>query len=139
MYFSMKNILSLAIISFLVLPAFSYAAVQSNDGSTGVQSNDGSTGVQSNDGGAVIPNPLGDITLTGLFETLLEILLIFAIPIVAFFIIYAGFLYVTARGNTETITKAHRALLYAVIGGVLILGGNVLIEVIGGTVDSITN
>lgn len=88
-------------------------------------------------GGVKIENPIEAESITALFTALLEILLIFAIPIVVFFIIYAGFLYVTARGNVETVTRAHRALLYALIGGVLILGGNVLINVIQGTVDEI--
>lgn len=89
--------------------------------------------------GARIDNPLQVDSITGLFVALLEILTIFAIPIVVFFIIYAGFLYVTARGNVDQVTQAHRALLYAVIGGVIILGGRVLIEVISGTVDSVKN
>lgn len=91
-------------------------------------------------GGAVkIPNPLGeDSTLNTLFAALINIVLIFAIPIVVLFIIYAGFLYVTAQGNQEQISKAHKALLYAVIGGVLILGANVLISVISETVETIS-
>lgn len=94
--------------------------------------------VSSTGGGIKIPNPLEGInSITALFAALLEILLIFAVPIVVFFIIYAGFLYVTARGNVETVSRAHRALLYAVIGGVLILGASVLIDVIQGTVDAV--
>lgn len=83
------------------------------------------------------PNPIKTDSIAGLFTALLDILVVFATPIVVFFIIYAGFLYVTARGNVETISKAHRALLYAVIGGVIILGGSVLIEVIEGTVNEV--
>lgn len=82
-----------------------------------------------------LPNPIQAPTLTALFTALLEIVMIVAMPIVAFFIIYAGFLYVTARGNVQTIEQAHRALLYAVIGGVLVLGGNVLIQIIDSTVS----
>ena len=86
----------------------------------------------------VIKNPLGsNTTLTGLFTTLLQILLVFAVPIVVFFIIYAGFLYVTAQGKPDQISQAHRALLYALIGGVLILGGTLLIEVVQNTVDAV--
>jgi len=82
-------------------------------------------------------NPLKYGSITELFAAILNVVLVFAIPLVAFFIIYAGFLYVTARGNETTITQAHKALLYAVIGGVLILGANVLITVIQNTVDAI--
>lgn len=84
-----------------------------------------------------VQNPLKADNITELFEAIIDILLVFAIPLIVFFIIYAGFMYVTARGNESTISKAHMALLYALIGGVLILGAKVLIEVIGGTVDAL--
>lgn len=86
-----------------------------------------------------VQNPLVANSITELFQAIIDIVMIFAIPIIVFFIVYAGFLYVTARGSTETIQKAHRALLYAIIGALLIIGANVLIDVVGGTVQSITN
>jgi hypothetical protein len=84
-----------------------------------------------------LENPISADNIQELFQDIIDIVLVFAIPIVVFFIIYAGFLYVTARGNEGTIERAHRALLYALIGGVLILGARVLIEVVSGTVDAI--
>jgi hypothetical protein len=81
-------------------------------------------------------NPLDGITsITGFFLAILDILLVFAIPFVVFFIIYAGFMYVTARGDTGKIQTAHNALLYAIIGGLLILGARLILAVIQGTVD----
>jgi hypothetical protein len=82
-----------------------------------------------------LSNPLAAKDITQLFSDIIDIILIFAVPIIVFFIIYAGFLYVTARGNENTIQKAHKALLFALVGGLLILGAKVLIEVISGTVD----
>lgn len=79
---------------------------------------------------AQLENPLGDTTLTQLFTNILEALLVLAVPIIVFFIIYAGFLYVTAQGNTDQVTKAHRALIYALVGGLLILGAQGLIAII---------
>ncbi len=61
----------------------------------------------------------------------------FAIPFVVFFIIYAGFLYVTARGNPGTIEQAHKALLYAIIGGLLIFGARAILAIITNTVYSV--
>ena len=88
----------------------------------------------------VLENPLDSSisSIPAFFQAIIDILLVFAIPFVVFFIIYAGFLYVTARGNVETISKAHRALLYALIGGLLILGANVILDIITGTVSEIT-
>ena len=87
---------------------------------------------------ASIDNPLGEgTTLTKLFKGIIDAILVLAIPIIVFFIIYAGFLYVTARGNTEQISTAHKALLYAIIGGVLILGASTLLDVIEGTIKGL--
>lgn len=83
-----------------------------------------------------IKNPLGEQTITGFFLDILSVILIFALPLIVFFIILAGFQYVLAQGNPEKITKATRALLYAIIGGLLILGANIILAVIQGTVDA---
>jgi hypothetical protein len=85
-----------------------------------------------------VQNPLEADNITQLFAAIIDVVLVFAIPIIVFFIIYAGFLYVTARGNESTIQKAHMALLYALIGGLLILGARVLIDVVKGTVEQVT-
>ena len=86
-------------------------------------------------GGAVtINNPLPDITLMGFFISILEILLVFAVPLIVFFIIFAGFKYVMAQGKPEEIKTASRALLYAIIGGLIILGAWIILAVIEGTV-----
>jgi len=84
-------------------------------------------------------NPLREdvSSIPDLFNIILDIVMIFAIPIIVFFIIYAGFLYVTARGNVDTVQKAHRAILYSLLGAVIILGAKALMVIISGTVDSI--
>ena len=87
---------------------------------------------------AQIQNPLQAQSIAQLFTSIIEIVMVFAIPIIVFFIVYAGFMYVTARGNVEKIQTAHKALLYAIIGALLIIGANVLIQVVTGTVQSVT-
>ena len=52
-------------------------------------------------------------------------------------IMYAGFLYVTARGNQTQITKAHQAILYAAIGAAILLGSNLVATAIQGTIEQI--
>lgn len=127
----MNTLTFFAFYALLLIPDAVWAQGQAQGTGSGAQNSiPGSGSIK-------IESPLAMSSITELFQALLEILLILAIPIVVFFIIYAGFLYVTAQGNVDQITKAHRALLYAIIGGLLILGGNVLIEVIGGTVDAV--
>lgn len=121
----------------LFIPYSIFAYGHSVAGTSGGGLGEGSTGEGGLENGVSLTNPLGDVTLIGLFETILGVVMIFAVPLITFFIIYAGFKYVTARGNEQTISEAHKALLYALIGGLLILGANVLIDVIQGTVDSV--
>lgn len=76
-------------------------------------------------------------SIEGLLVDILEVLIVFATPIVVLFIIYGGFLYVTAQGNPEQIKQATRTLTYAIIGGVLIIGAVALSEIIKNIVTSL--
>ena len=84
-----------------------------------------------------LTNPLKSDTLIEFLTAILDILLIFAIPVIVFFIIYAGFMYVTAQGDESKIKTAHSALTWSVVGGVIILGAKLIIEVIQATVNSL--
>jgi len=83
-----------------------------------------------------LENPLRFNTLEGLIVGILNVLLVIAVPIIVFFIIFAGFSYVTAQGNPEKIKQASRSLTYAIIGGVLILGAVAISEILKSVVDA---
>jgi hypothetical protein len=85
-----------------------------------------------------LQNPLRVNTIGELLTAILNIIIVLALPIVVFFIIYAGFLFVTARGNDDKLTNAKRALLYAVIGGVLVLGAVAIAEIVRNVVAQFT-
>lgn len=55
--------------------------------------------------------------------------------VAAIMVMYAGFLYVTSGGNPGQISKAHNALLYAVVGAAILLGAWVIQGVIKATID----
>jgi hypothetical protein len=124
-------------------------AVQSNTTGSKVQSNTTGSKVQSNTTGSKVQSnttdpsgksnslfdPLGGKTIEGIFQAILDILMVFAIPIVVFFIVFAGFKYVTAQGNETKLAEATQALTYAVIGGLIVLGANVLLAIITNTID----
>jgi Type IV secretion system pilin len=78
----------------------------------------------------VLKNPLSVNSLEELLVAILNILIVLATPIVVFFIIYAGYLYATARGNAAQVEQATRALTYSIIGGVLIIGAVAIAEII---------
>lgn len=86
----------------------------------------------------IIENPFKEKTIEGLITTLInDILIPIGAVVAVVMVMYAGFLFVTARGNTAQIDKAKGALLWAVIGAAILLGAWVIAEAIKGTVDEL--
>jgi hypothetical protein len=83
-----------------------------------------------------LDNPLRVDSLEALLVAILNIFTILMIPIIVFFIILAGFKYVTAQGNSGQIEEATTTFTYAIIGGVLVLAAVAIAEIISNTVDS---
>lgn len=83
-----------------------------------------------------IKNHLAVNSIEELLVAILNILIVLATPLIVLYIIYAGFLYVTARGNAEQTKQATNALTYAIIGGVLIIGAVALSTIIANIVGS---
>jgi hypothetical protein len=84
-------------------------------------SSQGQTTQQGTSGGA-FENPIQSNTLLELVETIANIVKNIGIPLVAIFIIYAGFLFVTSQGDPKKLETAKTTLTYAVIGGIVIIG-----------------
>lgn len=88
-------------------------------------------------GTVALENPLNNInSIDGLLVAILNIIMVLMIPVIVFFIIYAGFKYVMAQGNASQVEEATRALTYAVIGGVLILGAVAISQIIQNVVNA---
>ena len=84
-----------------------------------------------------LQNPLQYNTIGEFVAGALKALVLIALPIVAFFLLLAGFQYISAQGNAEKIKDSHRNFLWVVIGGALMLGAWVLATLIGGTVQQV--
>ena len=85
-----------------------------------------------------LKNPIKFNSLQELVVAILNIFTTLMVPVIVFFIIYAGFKYVTAQGNPGQIEEASTMLTYAIIGGVLILAAVAIAEIIKNTVASFT-
>ena len=87
-----------------------------------------------------VQNPLNTnySTVPTFIAGFLKVMVQIGIPIVALFILIAGFKFVSATGNQEKLKNARENLVYVVIGSLLILGAWVLATLIGGTVSQIT-
>ncbi len=119
-----KNLPKIVLATFLVLtPILSFAQI------TIVPSDPGAQGRIVNPLG-----PTGPASIQEFIKTLLTGVLKIGIPIVALAIIYCGFLFVAARGNSEKLTKAKGALLYTLIGAAILLGSWAIANLISSTV-----
>lgn len=87
--------------------------------------------------GGVLRNPLKDTTLVGLVDTILSAVIQVGIVVVTFFIVYAGYKYVTAQGNTGKLEKAHEGIKYTLIGSAIVLGAYVIRQIVTDTITSL--
>lgn len=85
---------------------------------------------------ATLENPLKFDTIEGFLLGVIDVILVFAAPLIVLFIMYAGFKFVTAGGDAAKVTAARTQLMWAVVGGLLVLGAKVLLEVIEGTITA---
>jgi hypothetical protein len=120
---NLKNRFYALVLSYLILPT-SLLFAQTSPSAGGALSS------------TTLANPLRISSIEDLLVAILNILIIIAIPIVVFFIIYSGFLYVTARGNAQQVEQATRSLTYSVIGGVLIIGAVAIAGIVENLVRS---
>jgi TRAP-type C4-dicarboxylate transport system permease small subunit len=85
---------------------------------------------------AKLENPIGSIgSVPELLASILNVLLIVAMPIIVLYLIYAGFQYVIARGKPEELQKANRSIMYGLIGAVIVVGAFAILEIITNLVD----
>lgn len=130
-----KIIIGLCLISVLV-PTAVFSAVEGSGGAGGSGqggaggSGQGGAGGSSQPVDLSIPNPLGDIeSLSDLFYLVINFVLSFSYAIIAFFLIWSGFKFVTAQGSEEKLTDAKNTFKYTIIGAILVIGAQVIVEV----------
>lgn len=82
-----------------------------------------------------VQNPLGDVRdFNTLLKKLLDAAIIIGIPIAVLFIVWAGFKFVLARGNTEDLKTARLNFFYTIIGIVIFLGAWLIARVLAETI-----
>lgn len=88
-------------------------------------------------GSGGIQNPTSVGSINEFIQKVLEAMVRLGIVVIALFILIAGFMYVSARGNAGKISEAHENFKYVIYGAILILGAWVIATIIGGTVTQI--
>ena len=133
-----KNFFYIAWASILVFPFIALGQGQGGGGGGG-QGGGGGGGQSGGGGGPTgITNPLGsDATLESFIRDALGVVRNIGFLVAVFFIVYAGFLFVTARGSEEKLKKAKSSFLWAIVGTAILLGAWVLATILEGTVNQI--
>jgi hypothetical protein len=87
---------------------------------------------------ADLQNPLGNNTsFSVLITNIAKIVAQIGLPVAAIAILYAGFLFATARGNEDQIKRAKGAFFWAIIGAALLLGAWALTSAIQQFINSL--
>lgn len=88
----------------------------------------------------MLENPLNSnfSTIPAFIAATLKILVMVALPIISLFIVYSGFLFLTAQGNEGKLSKAKENFVYVVLGALIILGAWAIATLLSGTVNQLT-
>ena len=71
-------------------------------------------------------NPIQSKTFADLVQKIANAITAIGIPFVAIFIVWAGFLFVTAQGDEKRLEQAKKTLQWALIGGAIVIGAYAL-------------
>lgn len=84
-------------------------------------------------------NPLksGLDTIAGFTEAFLKAVVFVLFPVAVLFVVYSGFLFIAAQGNSEGLEKAKKNFFWTIIGVGLLLGAWALALLIKGTIDTL--
>lgn len=131
--FIIPMILFLGVMSFIGHVGLGVSTVHAQVGSTT------GSGVVSTTTGSTITNPLKFNSITCLVLAIIDVVLIFLIPVIVLYIMYAGFLFVKSQGNPGGLAEAKKALIAGLIGGVIVLGARTILSVVEGTISAVTD
>ena len=96
----------------------------------------GCTGSSSPTPSGTLPNPLCVSSVSDILYLAVDIATYVGVVLAVVFLIYAGFKYIAAQGNSEKIKEAHHFLLSVVIGIAILIGASAIVTVIKNTLTS---
>lgn len=104
-------------------------------------SNSGPPPVQggTNGGGMGLTNPLSSPDLPSFLNTILGYLVQIGAVVVTIMVVYVGFLFVTARGEPGKLETAKHALLWTLVGALVLLGAQAISSAIQATAQSFSS
>lgn len=85
----------------------------------------------------MLENPLNASSLAELLTVILDAVIRLGTLLLVLMLVFVGFLFVTAQGKEEKIRDARSALMWTVIGGLILLGAQTISLVIQSTVNAL--
>ena len=86
-----------------------------------------------------IQNPTKFQSLEQIVLEVVNVVQILLIMATVLYLLYAGLMFVTARGEPAKITKARDALLWGMVGAALVLAARVLVTTLQTSVNNVLN
>lgn len=84
-----------------------------------------------------LQNPIKYGNINDLLLAVVNVVIQYGAILVVLFLVFAGFQFVTAQGNTEKIEHAKKMLVWVVVGAFVLLGVYVIREAVCGTLNQI--
>lgn len=142
----MKIVLHLILVFLFAVPGSLAADTGTSLGSTGnapgtPATSGTSLGPTGNTSGPTIRlvNPLGEgVGLMQLLNKILDFVIQIGTIVVIFMLVYVGYLFVIARGEPGAITKAKDALMWTLVGALILLGSKAIALAIEATVQALS-
>ena len=143
----MKRLLIPVLLSLcLIVGGATHVSAQNQGGAGGTGQPQGSAGGTGqvegpagpgSDTSGTLVNPLKVNSLKGLLDLVLSAAIELGSILLVLMLVWVGFLFVAARGNEEKIRSARTALMWTVIGGLILLGAKGIESVISSTVSTL--
>lgn len=84
-----------------------------------------------------INNPIDIDNIPDFIAAITDAIVRLALPVIGVFVIYSGFLFVMAQGNSEKLSNAKRVLTFTLVGAAVILGADLIADVVAGTLGDL--
>lgn len=132
---TIKKILSaFLLMTIMTVLVFSVGSIALAQTGTGGQSGTGTGGQESG-----LQNPIKVDSIGEFFYMLANFAYSLSYAVIAFFLIWSGFKFIVAQGNEEKLTDAKNTLKYTIIGAILLIGANVITEVVRTVINQFSN
>jgi hypothetical protein len=131
----MKSISVILLGLFTVCFTFSTPAYAAVDATT----NPGASGYTQNESTTRLQNPLGDKIpdIPTLITKIIDIVIQFSYIVVACFLIWSGFKFVTAQGNESKISSAKSTFYWTIVGALIVMGAQTLSAMFKATLENL--